>query len=204
MRCLEARQAIVERSLGSLPPARGEALRLHVENCPGCAEEAAVEKRLRLELASLRGEFPDAIDVRRRVMSAISGIGRVEREAVPARQIGWAAAAAIACGLGLLGSLPWLWPQLAPLMTDLTAMASTFGRIAADLAAPLWTLLALPFKLAGALLKSLAGFSSILSRLEPAAIAAIAICYTAMAATITLIVGRDLRKPSLALPENED
>jgi hypothetical protein len=179
-------------------------LRLHIEHCPGCAAEEVLERRLKRELASLRGEFPHTIDIRRRVMREISSIGRVEREVVPARQIGWAAAAAIACGLGLLGSLAWFWPDVAPLLAELEVMAGTFGRIVADVAAPLITLLSLPFKLAGVLLKSLAGYASVLSRLEPAAIGAITICYMGMAVLITLIVGRDFRKPSLALPEKEE
>jgi hypothetical protein len=204
MNCREARRTIVGRSLGPLAPELGSALRRHLERCRACAAEERIERCLKRELASLRGEFPHAIDIRRRVMRDISGLGSVEREVVPARQIGWAAAAAIACSLVLLGSLPWLWPQLPPLLADLKVMAATFGRVAVDLAAPLGTLLALPFKLAGVLFRSLAGFASLLSRLEPAAIGAIAICYMAMAATITLIVGRDLTQSRPALQDREE
>jgi len=204
MHCREVKKAIVVRSLGPLTPELESALNRHLGRCSACLAEERFERNLRGELASLRGEFPQAIDIRRRVMSAISGMESVERELVPARQIGWAAAAAIACFIGLFGSLPWLWPQLSPLLADIEVMAATFGRVAADLAAPLITLLSLPFKLAGVLIRTLSGFASFLSRLEPAAIGTIAICYMAMAATITLVVGRDLMNVRPALPDKKE
>jgi hypothetical protein len=204
MHCREAREAIVLRSLESPRPDRNAALRCHLGRCAACAAEERAERRLKTDLAILRSEFPQAIDIRRRVMREISGMGRIERDLVPARQIGWAAAAAIACSVGLLGSLPWLWPQLSPLLAEIEAMATTFGRVAVDLSAPLLTLLSLPFRLAGALLKTLDGIPSLLSRLEPAAIGTIAIGYMAMAATIALVVGRDLRKARPALADREE
>jgi len=204
MHCREAKKAIVVRSLGPLTPELESALNLHLGRCSACIAEERFERRLRGELASLRGEFPQAIDIRGRVMREISGMVSVERELVPARQIGWAAAAAIACFIGLLGSLPWLWPQVTPLLADLKVMAVTFGRVAVDVSAPLITLLSLPFKLAGVMIRALSGFTTFLSRLEPVAIGTIAVCYMAMAATIALIVGRDLKKLRPALSEKED
>ena len=204
MNCREARRAIVERSLEPLMPERDAALRRHLGRCACCAAEERFERRLKNELATLRGECPQTVNIRQRVMRELSGMGSVERDLVTPKQIGWAAAAAIACSIGLLGSLPWLWPQLTPLLAELKAMAATFGRIGADLTAPFLTLISLPFKLAVTMLKSLSGFSSLLSKLEPAAIGTIAICFMAMAATITLVVGRDLRKARPARPDREE
>ena len=204
MNCREARRAIVERSLEPLMPERDAALRRHLGRCACCAAAERFERRLKNELATLRGECPQTVNIRQRVMRELSGMGSVERDLVTPKQIGWAAAAAIACSIGLLGSLPWLWPQLTPLLAELKAMAATFGRIGADLTAPFLTLISLPFKLAVAMLKSLSGFSSLLSKVEPAAIGTIAICFMAMAATITLVVGRDLRKARPARPDREE
>jgi len=204
MNCREARRAIVERSLEAFSPEKNAALLRHLGRCDRCASEERFERRLKGELASLRGEFPRVIDVRQRVMHEISGLGRVERDLVTPRQVGWAAAAALACGLGLLGSLPWLWPQLAPVLAELKVLAATFGKVGADLTAPFLMLLSLPFKLAVAMLKSLTGLSSLLDKLEPAAIGTISICFMAMAATVTLVVGRDLRKARPALRDREE
>jgi hypothetical protein len=204
MKCRSARKAIVERSLGLLASGDAEELRRHLESCESCRAEAAVENRLKAELESLRGSIPHLIDVRPHVMREIGSLGAIEREEVPARQIGWAAAVAIACCAGLLGSLPWLWPEISPLLGDLKIMASTLGKVIAGLAAPLVSLVAVPFKLIGLVYKLAAILFSHLSRLEPAAIAVTAFCYMAMATTITFTVGRDLKKTNLALPGREE
>ena len=204
MDCRAARKAIVERSLGLLATGLDEALCRHLEGCESCRAEQVVEQRLKLDLESLRGSFPHAIDVHGRVLREIGTLGGIEREVVPARQIGWAAAAAVACGLGLLAILPWLWPDLSPLLADLRIAASTFIKIIGELAAPLVSLLALPFKLAGTLFRMLAALFSLLSRLQPAAIAALTACYVVMATTITLVVGRDLKRVSPALTGREE
>jgi hypothetical protein len=204
MDCRSASKAIVERSLGLLAPGAEEPLRRHLESCESCRAEEAVERRLKLDLESLRRSFPHAIDVRSHVMRAIGSLGRVEREDIPARQLGWAAAAAIACGVALLGSLPWLLPELSPLLGQIKITAATFGRVLAELLSPLLSLITVPFKLAGLAYRLATLLISQLSRLEPAAIAATAFCYMAMAATITLIVGRDLRKTTPAAPGREE
>jgi hypothetical protein len=198
MNCREARNFIVERSLEPQAPGTDVALRRHLERCEACAAEALVEHRLKTDFAFLREECPHAVDVKRRVMRAVAGMGGVERELVPARQIAWGAAAAIACSLGLLGILPSFWHQLSPLMAEMQVLLVAFGNIAADLAAPVLTLLSLPLKLAVIIVKTLAGFGSLVSRLEPAAVTAITIGSMAMTATIALVVGRDLKRPAPA------
>lgn len=204
MDCRSAKKAIVERSLGLLAPSAEEALCRHLEGCEPCRAEQRAENRLKLDLESLRESFPHAIDVRPRVMREIGSLDRVEREHIPARQIGWAAAAAIACCLALLGSLPWLLPQVSPLLGQIKIMAATFGKVLVELASPLISLITVPFKLLGLAYRLAAVFVSQLSRLEPAAITAAAFCYMAMAATITLIVGRDLKKTTPAVPGREE
>lgn len=204
MDCRSARKAIVERGPGPLAPGAEEALRRHLESCESCRAEEAVERRLKLDLESLRGSYPHALDVRPRVMREIESLGAVEREDVPVRQIGWAAAAALACCAALLGSLPWLLPELSPVLGQIKIMASTFGRVLAELVSPLISLITVPFKLVALTCRLATVFVSQLSRLEPAAITAAALCYMAMAATITLIVGRDLKKTTPAVPGREE
>jgi hypothetical protein len=204
MNCRTASKAIVERSLGLLAPGLEQALFRHLESCESCRADEVVERRLKHDLESLRGSFPHAIDVRRRVLSEIGSLGRVEREVVPARHIGWAAAAALACCAGLLGSLPWLLPEISPLLGEIKFTAAVFGRVIAGLVSPLISLIAVPFKLFGLAYRLAAVFVAGLSRLEPAAITAAAFCYMAMAATITLIVGRDLKNTTPAVPGREE
>jgi hypothetical protein len=204
MDCRGAGKAIVERSLGLLAPGAEAQLKRHLEGCESCRAEVIIEHRLKLDLESLRGSFPHAIDVRPGVMREIVSLGPVEREDVPVRQIGWAAAAAIACCIALLGSLPSLLPEISPFLGQIKVMASTFGRVLAELVSPLLSLMTVPFKLVGLAYRLAAVFVSQLSRLEPAAITAIAFCYMAMAATITLVVGRDLKKTIPAVPGREE
>jgi hypothetical protein len=204
MDCRAARKAIVEHSLGLRATGLDGALCRHLEGCESCRAEHAVEQRLKLDLESLRGSFQHAIDVHGRVLREIGTLGGIEREVVPARQIGWAAAAALACCAALLGSLPWLLPEISPLLGQIKIMAATFGRVLAELVSPLISLITVPFKIMGLAYELAAVFFSQLSRLEPAAITAAACCYTAMAATITLVVGRDLKKTTPALPGREE
>jgi hypothetical protein len=204
MRCREAGPALIERKLGQLEPGRESALRAHLEVCPRCAAEARVEESLGDALLSLRGEYPYRVDVRVRVGRRLSDLRPSDLEEVPARQLGWAAVFAAACVAGLVAGFWLLLPDLPSLLDGAAGLASALGGILQGLARALLALLVLPFKLLGVLVRMLGTFGSMLSRLEPVAVAAMALGYAAMATTVTLVLGRDIRRLLPAREGKED
>lgn len=199
MRCRDAGLAIVERGAGRLAPDAEAALREHLTGCPQCAAQSALEERLRDGMSLLREDYPFEIDVRPRVLSRIAEIGRINRDEVPSWQLGWAAGLAVACFLGLLGGAWMLWIDAAPGLRQgieaLPALAGALGK----LAAPILALVSLPFKLLGIGLKVLGALGTVLAELESVGVAGIALCYAMMGVTITLVLGRDFRRPLPAL-----
>jgi hypothetical protein len=195
--------AVVERGLGLLAPADELALRLHLEGCPDCAAEERIERLLRGELSALREEIPCALDVHARVMPRIRSLRGVEREEVPARHLGWAGALAAACFVALLGGLWLLLPELPALVRVTSGLISSLGSAALILSASLLTLIALPFKLIGIAIDTLEALGPLASWLEPVGLSAVGLSYAAMAATITLVVGRDLKRPLPAFRREE-
>jgi hypothetical protein len=203
MRCREARAAIVETGSRWPVAAAGAELREHLSVCRDCSAEAAVERRLRDEISSLRGEYPHEIDVRTRVVRRIAELGRIDREEVTTGQLGWATSFAAACVVGLLAGGWILWSDAAPgLREGLETLPTLFGPLGA-LAQPLLKLASVPFKLLGVALKLLGAFGSLVSELEPVGITVVAFCYAAMAATIALVVGRDLKRPLPAVARED-
>jgi hypothetical protein len=198
MRCRDAGPALVELGLGLLEPAEEASLRAHLERCPRCAEEARVEGLLGEALLSLRGEYPHELDVRGRVGRDLDALRPRALEEVPARQLGWAAAFAVACLAGLIAGLWLLAPELSPMLDGAAGLLSSLGGLLEGLGRAALALIALPFKLLGVLARVLAACGSLLARLEPVAVAVVALGYVAMAATVTLILGRDIRRPLLA------
>lgn len=198
MRCRDAGPALVELGLGLLEPREESALRAHLQACPRCAAEARLEGALSDALQSLREEYPHEIDVRPRVSQGLAALRPHDFDEVPARQLGWAAGFATACLAGMAGGLWFLLPDLHPLLDGAAGLASGLAGVLQGLARALLALLALPIKLLGVLAGLLTACGSLLARLEPVAVAAIALSYAAMAATVTLVLGRDLRRPLLA------
>jgi hypothetical protein len=203
MRCREARAAIVEQGLTGLPARHDPVLRRHLEGCTACAEEDRVERLLREDLRSLREELPFPLDVRARVMPRIQALEPVERDEVPLRHLGWAAAFAAACFAGLLAGLWTLFPQIQSLLSTGGSLVASLGRAFSSVLAPVLTLIALPFKLAGTVIDALGALGPLVARLEPVGILAVGLSYAAMAAIITLVVGRDLRRPLPAFRREE-
>jgi len=198
MRCRETGPALVELELGLLGPRAEAALRAHLESCPRCAAEARAEALLSDALRSLREPYPHEIEVRAAVSRRLRAAAPPEREEVPARQLGWAAAVATVCLAGLLFGLRLLLPELPPLLEPAASVAATLGGVLEGLGRVLLALLALPFKFFGVLFGILGALGSLLAKLEPAAIAAVAAGYAGIATTATLVLGRDLRRPQLA------
>ena len=95
MNCHRARMALIERDLELLTLGHERALDEHLAACPACSEIAAREQRLVRDLAALPSRSLVDVDVKLRVMGAISVAAPVDRRWVPARQLGWAAAAAV-------------------------------------------------------------------------------------------------------------
>lgn len=204
MRCRDAGPALVERGLGLLEPRAEAALRAHLERCPRCAAEARVEGLLGEALLSLRGDCPHELDVSARVGGRLHLLRPQDFEEVPARQLGWAAAFAVACLGGLIAGFWFLLPDLPPLLDGAAGVASSLGGALEGLARAALALLALPVKLLGVLVRMLTACGTLLARLEPVAVAVVGLGYAAMAATITLVLGRDLRRPLLASRGKED
>jgi hypothetical protein len=195
MRCRDAIAASVESGLGFLGPREESALRAHLESCPRCASESAVESDLGEALRSLREDYPRELDVLSRVERRLAALRPQDLEELPARQLGWAVVFAAASLLGLIAGFRVLLPDLATLLDGAGGLTSGLAGAAHGLVRALLPLLELPLKLLGVLLDMLHECGSLLSRLEPLAVAAVALGYGVMGATITLVLGRDLRRP---------
>jgi hypothetical protein len=202
MRCRDAERALLEQSLGTARHETLSGLSDHLERCPACAARERDERRMLRDLASLHGEIPWEVDVGPTVMERIQALGEINRDEISVAQLGWSAATAAVWVAVLIASLTWVVPDSAPLVAALAGSARAFGEALAAAGAALLALLALPFKLAGALAKPLGAFGTLLRQLEPLGITAVAASYAAMAATIFLVVGRDLRRALPALAKN--
>jgi len=195
MNCRRAKAAIASGGFPDRTSDQTRALERHLENCPACAAVSEADGRLVCGLGLLRGQIPYAIDVRSRVMLEIGRLGPVDRSEVPAWQLGWAAAVAGLGVTGLLGLLVSLWPGLRSGLGTVTVLLGGLAELVGKLVSALFSLLALPLKLATSLKELWIEIPAALSSLEPFAIAAVAICYLIMGATIIHVVGRDLRHP---------
>jgi hypothetical protein len=203
MICRRAIRALDERSLGRLAPAKAAKLETHLRQCPACSTAARVDRLIADELASLRGQIPYSIDVRRRVMLEIDRLGPAAREEVPASQLGWATAVAGLGGIVLLVLLWGSWPEWRVGMENVFALVRGLADVSATLFSVLLSLLSLPFKMIAGLRDLWHQVPVVASRLKPFAIVGIALCYLIMASTIVGVVGRDLRHPATT-PARED
>jgi hypothetical protein len=196
MICRRAIRALDERSLGRLTPAKAAELETHLRQCPACATAARVDRLIADDLASLRGQIPYSIDVRRRVMIEIDRLGPAAREEVPASQLGWATAVAGVGGIVLLVLLWGSWPEWRVGMEGVFALVRGLADVSATLASVLLSLFSLPFKMIAGLRDFWLQVPAVASRLKPFAIIGVAVCYLIMAGTIVGVVGRDLRHPA--------
>ena len=97
MNCRSAKAAINERTLGRLASGRAVALEAHLRHCAACASIERADRWVVDELASLRGQIPYTVDVRRRVMIEIERFEPLDRQEVSPWQLGWATAVVGLC-----------------------------------------------------------------------------------------------------------
>lgn len=193
MQCREARAALLERELGPDVAPASAALRAHLVSCPGCAAQAAMERGLSDALRELRLDPPPPVDVTARVIEGLPGLGRAAAGEVTTWQLGWAAAAVLTCGLGLLGTFWRMLPALNGPAQEFWTFAISLRHPLVSIGSVAVTLISTVFKIAGRVLQSLAPLAGALQGLEPVAIGALASCAAIMAGTIVFVVGRDLR-----------
>jgi len=191
MRCRRAKAAIGERTLGLLGTAERGAFERHLSSCAACRSEAEFEVRVAGDLALLRGEILREIDIAPMVMARLERAPDVNREEVPARQLGFAAAAAVASGVGLLWALFGLRPEVSQLVRDMKLLAASLGTLLLQLVDATATLLAVPFKL---VLRLLQAIPPVLQNIQPVAITLVAVAAALMAVSIVFILGRDFKR----------
>jgi predicted anti-sigma-YlaC factor YlaD len=200
MRCPRTELAILDRELGRLLPQEERELALHLARCARCAKLQAGMRILNAELARLRTEPPFEIDLAPHVRSRLPSLDPVDRAAVPARQLGWAAASAIAAGLTLVVFAALFAPQLSLGARQALGLLSSVRPIASGLASTIAAAVAALFGALGSVLDSL---PVLLRTVEPVAMPFIVLGYLAMAATIISIVGRDLKTARHPQPREE-
>jgi len=203
MNCRSAGVAINEREVGRLSSDRALELATHLGRCPACASAEQADRWIVDELASLRGQIPYSLDVRRRVMIEIDRLGPTSRHEVSAWQLGWATATV---GLGMITLLALLWgswPEWRTGMENGLVLLRGLADVSTTLAALVISLLSIPFKLFVGLRDLWTTIPSVAAGLKPFAIVGVALCYLIMAGTVVGIVGRDLRHP-VSTPTCED
>jgi len=193
MRCARARATFVDRELGPIGSYAEASLQEHFDRCASCSAWAATERRLTADLTLLRSGLPFEIDVTARVASGLAGLQPV-RDEVSTRQLGWAAAAAVACGTGLIAGLWALVPGLTRAMSGGQVLFSSLRQLLSGVADAVTTVAVAGFGLVVDLLSFLALASGSLETLLPVAIVAVALGSTMMGTTVVVVVGRDIRK----------
>jgi predicted anti-sigma-YlaC factor YlaD len=203
MNCRRARAAINERGLGRLSSGTVAELDEHLGQCPACSGVEQADRWIVDELASLRGQIPYRVDVRRRVMVEIDRLEPTDRQEVSTWQLGWATAVVGVGAIVLLALLWGSWPEWRTGIVNLSALLRGLADVSVTLAALLVSILSIPFKLIVGLRSLWAGIPSVATQLKPLAIVGVALCYLIMAGTIVGVVGRDLRYPA-STPARED
>jgi hypothetical protein len=184
---------LLERELGPEEAPLSAALLAHLAGCPDCAAQQAMERGLSDALRALRDDPTPPVDVTARVIAGLPDLVHADAEEVTTRQLGWAAFLALACSLGLLGSLWRILPTLSGPAQELGTFALSLRHPLASIGSVAVTLVSTVFKIAGRIVQSLAPLVGTLQGLEPVAIGALSSCAAIMAGTIVLVVGRDLR-----------
>ena len=123
-------------------------------------------------------------------MARVRTLGVSPREEIPSRQLGLAAAFGSATGLLLVAWFFDLLPQIGRFLHGTWVTISVLVDPLLRLARPIGTLLAVPFKLLWRLFQ---WALPLLDGVGALAIGGVAFCTLAMAATIALVLARDLR-----------
>ncbi len=185
---------MLHHELGLVPAARSAALAAHLESCRECAAWDAREQALTDAILGLRVELPFQVDVSARVISRLAGVDPAHADQLTTRQAGWFSAVAVAFGTALLIGLWKVAPDL-PLLADTArAMLAVAGHIVTGLGGPLLAFVATLARSAGGTILSFKALYGPLQQAGPVAIATIALCTTMMAASILLVLGRDLTR----------
>ena len=193
MNCRKAARALDERSLGQLSPGKAAELDTHLRRCPACCSAERADRWIAQELATLRGQIPYSVDVRRRVMIEIDRTGPPVRNEVSAWQLGWATAVVGLGAIALLALLWGSWPEWRTGVENVFALVQGLAEVSATLAGLLVSLLSIPFKMIAGLRDLWIEVPFVATRLKPFAIVGVAACYLIMAVTIVGVVGRDVR-----------
>lgn len=194
MSCNKTRKLFLARELGATGPHDERQLAAHTDACASCRTWIAEQRALASLLAELRAETAGPLDVTARVAAGLAAIDPPRGPGESPRQLGWAAAAALACGVGLAAGLWALVPELLRLGERAIVLARGAGGAASGLLVPVATVLTAAGRLAGRLLLSAAALPGRLAELEPLGIATISTCFVMMTTMIVLVVGRDLRR----------
>ena len=180
--------------LGWVSPTGSADLAAHLESCPECAAWNARERALTDAIVALRVELSFPVEVSARVLSRVSAADPAPLDRVTARQAGWFSAVALAFGAGLSIGLWQVAPDLPRLADTVRTMLSGAGHIVTGLGAPLVAFVATLARSLGGSARSLTALYGPLQQAGPVAIATIAMCTTMMAASILLVLGRDLSR----------
>jgi hypothetical protein len=183
----------VEASLGGLAPEAEAALCVHLAVCPGCAAEARAEADLEAALALLSTDPPFEADVANRVLDAIAAMEPPRRDAVPARQLGWAALAAAGLTVGILVSGVYLAPSIFGLALEAGRSLPAAGGVLARLGGAALATLASTKPLFVATWDLLTAASTLVRKAEPLFRGAAALTVLAMLILTTAVIARDLR-----------
>ena len=194
MRCKTARKKLLHDELGLVSATGSADLAAHLESCPECAAWNARERALTDAIAALRVELPLAVDVSARVISRVSAADPGPANQLTAREAGWVSAVAFAFGTALVVGLWKVAPDLPLLAHTARAMLSGAEHIVTGLGAPLLAFVATLARSVGGTLRSFQVLYGPLQQLGPVAVATIALCTTMMAASILLVLGRDLKR----------
>jgi hypothetical protein len=193
MHCREAQAALLDRELAPGETPAGAELLAHLAGCPDCAALAAAERQLSNALRELRLDPAPPVDVTARVLEGLPALDRAGTGEVSTWQLGWAASAALLCGLALLGTLWRMLPALSGPAQEIWTLALGLRHSLGSLGSAAVTLISAVLKTAGRLLQALAPLAGALQGLEPVVIGGLASCAAIMAGTIVFVVGRDLR-----------
>jgi len=193
MICRSARNAIVERSLGTLRHEAEAALRAHLEGCAACAEAAADEARLDAGLALLTGEPPFRVNVAERVMTALEEMAPPRREPVPGRHLAWAGVAAAVLAFVVLVSGAFLAPSMLGIARGAGRATLETGGFLSLLGRAWLEALSSLRPLLGAAWDLLSAASVFVRTARPLFVGAAAVIVLAMLTMTAAVIGRDLR-----------
>ena len=193
MRCRRARRQITERRLQRLSPASERELTSHLAACEACPDDAADERLMARELATLREHPPLRIDVRARVLREIEDSQVVARREVPIRQLGWAAlATAVVLAIVVLVAAKDFPPLIPQAVREARWVVGGIGSVASALSGPLEGLWVVTCSFGALGLDLLIAFGVILNKLAIVPQVMMVFCIAVMTSITTFVIARDL------------